>query len=76
MTCLGNRFREELYFKYFARTKFITFRQRDILPVAVFFKKVLKRVFTSLNRDLISATQKFKTFTRIKCYKFRKLTVS
>ena len=43
-------FREETSFKYFARIKFSKFHWKDTVPVAVFFRTRLKKVFTSLAR--------------------------
>ena len=42
------------------------FFQKGILTVAVFFHIMLKKVSTTINRDLIGVTQKFKLFTGIK----------
>ena len=65
-------FCEEFYFTYFPRIKFSEFRKKDILPVAVTFSIILKKVFTRQARDLIYTIQEFK-LAGIKFLEFREL---
>ena len=70
-----NLHQEEPYFKYFERNKFSEFRQKNILPVAVFFSMRLEKAFTRLNKDFIFTIQKFKSFKGIKFREFREFIV-
>ena len=49
-------FSEETYFKYSVRIKFREFREKDIVPVAMFFRMRLKTGFSNANQRQVKET--------------------